>query len=286
MYWSTDMTGLIHSRALRTLIFVFLVAFTCVWVFPFAWMVVMSLRTSPEIYAAPYGMPWPPHLDKFVAAFSDFGYATYFKNSILVTVCALVLNILVASMAAYGFARSRFRFALREPIFLAIFIAIMFPPQIILLALYQVMVTYGLYNRLEGLILVYAATSLPLTIYLLRSFFAQIPQEIEDAARIDGCSDFRAFWSVMLPIAKPALTVVTILNAISFWNEFLYAVTFITKQENRTLPLAVMFFLGEAYQDIGMLATGIVIASLPIIVLYLIFSEHFISGMTAGALKG
>ncbi|MHB1414986.1 MAG: carbohydrate ABC transporter permease [Chloroflexota bacterium] len=280
------MTGLLRNQSLRTVIFVLMIGFTCIWVFPFAWMVVMSLRTTPEFYAAPYGLPFPPHLGKFIAAFSEFGYANYFRNSLIVTTCALALNVLVASMGAYGFARSRFKFAFREPIFLAIFIAIMFPPQIILLALYQVMVRYGLYNTLLGLILVYAATSLPLTIYLLRSFFMQIPQEIEDAARIDGCGDFRAFWSVMLPMAKPALTVVTILNAISFWNEFLYAVTFITKQENRTLPLAVMFFMGESYQDVGMLATGIVIASLPIIILYLVFSEHFISGMTAGALKG
>lgn len=280
------MTGLIHNRGFRVIVFLLLAGFTCVWIFPFAWMLVMSLRTSPEIYASPYGLPLPAHFGKYVAAFSEFGYASYFRNSLIVTTCALVLNIIVASMAAYGFARSRYRFAFREPLFLAIFIAIMFPPQIILLALYQVMVNYGLYNTLLGLILVYAATSLPLTIYLLRSFFMQIPQEIEDAARIDGCGDFRAFWFVMMPIAKPALTVVTILNAISFWNEFLYAVTFITKQESRTLPLAVMFFLGEAYQDVGMLATGIVIASLPIIALYLVFSEHFISGMTAGALKG
>lgn len=280
------MAGLIHNRGLRFLIFLFLVSFTCVWAFPFAWMVVMSLRTTPEIYSSPYGLPIPAHLGKFVSAFVDFGYASYFRNSLIVTTSALVLNILVASMAAYGFARSRYRFALREPIFLLIFIAIMFPPQIILLALYQVMVKYGLYNTLLGLILVYAATSLPLTIYLLRSFFMQIPQEIEDAARIDGCGDFRAFWLVMLPIAKPAILVVTILNAISFWNEFLYAVTFITKQDNRTLPLAVMFFMGESYQDVGMLATGIVIASLPIIVLYFVFSEQFIKGMTAGALKG
>lgn len=280
------MVELIHNKTLRVIVFVVLLAFTCMWFFPFAWMVVMSLRTTPEIYANPYGLPFPPHFDKFVSAFLDFGYGTYFQNSLLVTTCALVMNILVASMAAYGFARSRYKFALREPVFLLIFIAIMFPPQIILLSLFQVMVTYGLYNTLTSLILVYAATSLPLSIYLLRSFFAQIPQEIEDAARIDGCSDWGAFWRVMLPIAKPALTVVTILNTISFWNEFLFAVTFITKQTSRTLPLAVMFFMGETYQDVGMLATGIVIASFPIIILYVIFSEQFIKGMTAGAIKG
>jgi multiple sugar transport system permease protein/raffinose/stachyose/melibiose transport system permease protein len=263
-----------------------LVVFTYMWAGPFLWMWFMSLRTSQEIYASPYGFPIPAHFDKFLSAFRDFGYANYFRNSVIVTVFAVVLSITAASMAAYGFARARYRFVLREPIFLLIFISIMFPPQIILLALFQVLVRYGLYNTLPGLILVYAATSLPFSIYILRSFFIQIPQEIEDAARIDGCNDWQAFWRVMLPMARPALATVIILNTIHFWNEFLYAVVFITKQENRTLPLAVMFFLGEAYQDVGMLATGIVIASLPIVILYLFFSEQFIKGMTAGALKG
>jgi len=275
-----------HGRARHCLVFPLVLVLTLAWCFPFLWMAAMALRTTPEIYRSPYGLPLPPHLGKFVTAFVEFGYARYFANSLFVTVGALAINVLAASMAAYGFARSRYRFALREPIFLLIFMAIMFPPQIILLALYLVLVQYGLYNSLFGLVLVYAATSLPFTIYVLRAFFLQIPQEIEDAARVDGCGDWGAFWRVMMPIALPALSAVTILNTIGFWNEFLYAVTFINKQESRTLPLAVMFFMGDSYSDVGMLATGIVIASLPIIVLYMLFSDQFIKGMTAGALKG
>ena len=275
-----------HGRARHYLVFPLVLVLTLAWCFPFLWMAAMALRTTPEIYRSPYGLPLPPHLGKFVTAFVEFGYARYFANSLFVTVGALAINVLAASMAAYGFARSRYRFALREPIFLLIFMAIMFPPQIILLALYLVLVQYGLYNSLFGLVLVYAATSLPFTIYVLRAFFLQIPQEIEDAARVDGCGDWGAFWRVMMPIALPALSAVTILNTIGFWNEFLYAVTFINKQESRTLPLAVMFFMGDSYSDVGMLATGIVIASLPIIVLYMLFSDQFIKGMTAGALKG
>ncbi len=154
-----------------------------------------------------------------------------------------------------------------------------------ILALFKTMVKYHLYNTHLGLILVYSATELPLAIYLLRAFYAQIPQDIEDAARIDGCNDFSIFWRVMFPIAKPAVSTVLVLNLIRFWNEFLYASVLITKKEIRTLPLAIMFFLGEQYQDIGMLATGLVISSLPIIIVYLFLSEQFIKGMTAGAVK-
>ena len=142
------------------------------------------------------------------------------------------------------------------------------------------------YNTLEGLTLVYSAIELPLTVYLLRAFFIQIPTELEDAARLDGCSDWRMFWQIMFPIARPAVVAVTILNFIGHWNEFLYAVVFISKEELRTLPLAVMFFMGENFQDISMLATGMMVAMLPVALIYIFFSETLIDGMTAGAVKG
>ena len=157
-------------------------------------------------------------------------------------------------MAGFAFARRRYHFRLREPLFLLIFLSIMFPPQIMLLSLFQILVQYRLFNSLTGLTLVYVVTELPLTIYLLRAFFAQIPSELEEAARIDGCSDWAMFWRVMFPMALPAVATTVILNFIYFWNEFLYAVVFITQQKIRTLPLAIQFLVSDQYQDIGMLA--------------------------------
>ena len=120
----------------------------------------------------------------------------------------------------------------------------------------------------------------------LRAFFAQIPTELEDAARIDGCSDWSLFWRVMLPMALPAVATTVILNFIYFWNEFLYAVVFITRQQSRTLPLAIQFLVSDQYFDIGMLATGLMISTLPVLVLYLFLSDWFVKGMTAGAIRG
>jgi ABC-type glycerol-3-phosphate transport system permease component len=137
-----------------------------------------------------------------------------------------------------------------------------------------------------GLILVYAGAELPFTIYLLRAFFAQIPAEIEDAARVDGCGEWVVFSRIMVPIAWPALTTTIILNFILFWNEFTYAVVLITEQKARTLPLAVMFLQGETFVDVGMLATGMMISTIPVIVLYVFLSEWFVKGMTMGAVKG
>jgi ABC-type glycerol-3-phosphate transport system permease component len=189
-------------------------------------------------------------------------------------------------MAAFVLSRPRYNFRFRGAIFLLIFISIMFPPQITLIALFQNHVQLKLYNTLQGLILVYAADQLPLTIFLLRAFFMQIPQDIEDAARVDGCGDFRMFWQVMFPIATPAITAVVIITFIGHWNEFLYAVVFINREDMRTLPLAVMFFLGENFQDIGMLATGLVVTVLPVLLIYVFFSDALIKGMTQGAVKG
>ena len=281
------MTRVFRRRTLSTGIIVLIcLFFTAIVAGPFLWTAIMSFRLTTEIDANHYGLPNPLHFENYIYAFTKFGFAQYMRNSAFVTGFALLIATSVTTMAAYAFARRRYVFLGREPLFLLIFISIMFPPQISLLALFQLLVKYKLYNTLWGLVLVYSASALPFNIYILRAFFAQIPQDIEDAARIDGCTDLQMFWRVMFPIARPAVATTVVLNFINFWNEFLYAVTFVTRQEARTLPLAVMFFMGEAYLDVGMLAAGVMVSSLPVLILYLFLSEQFIKGMTAGALKG
>jgi len=252
---------------------------------PFIWTLLMSFRFTNEILASPYSLPIPFHLDNYVRAFTDYGFLKYIINSVIVVILSLIITTAASTLAAYGFARKRFEFKFREIIFYFLFLSIMFPPQIFLLSLFQLLVNYKLYNNLMGLVLVYSALGLPLTIFILRSFFSQIPGSLEDSAYIDGCNSSQVFWKIMFPIAMPAVSTVIILNLITFWNEFLFAVTFITKQALRTLPLAVMFFLGESHIDLGLLASGVIVSSLPIILLYVAMSEKFIRGMTAGAVK-
>ena len=277
---------MLRMRLAKTVLMVPVLLYTVFSAGPYLWTAIMSLRTTDEIYRNHYGLPVPAHWEKFYEAWTQFGYATYFKNSAIVSVTAVILITISGAMAAFGFARSRYAFPLREPLFIMLFLSIMFPPQILFLSLFQILVKYGLFNTLIGLILVYVATEMPVTIYLLRAFFAQIPQEMEDAARIDGCGDLQLFWRVMFPIARPAVATTMILNFIYFWNEFLYAVVFLARQEIRTLPLAIQFLVGDQYFDIGMLATGLMIASLPVLLMYLFLSEWFVKGMTAGAIKG
>ena len=278
------------SRISKNFVFICLMlilfGYTLFTLGPFLWTAVLSFRPTNQIMDNPYGVTWPPYLKNYIDAFTEYGFLRYTWNSILVTGSSLLITTIVSSAAAYAFARKRYDFFLRTPTFYLIFLSVMFPPQITLLSLFQILVKYKIYNTLWALILVYSTSALPLTIYILRSFFAQIPTELEDASRIDGCNDWQMFWKVMFPIARPAVSTTIVYNFIIFWNEFLYAVTFVTKQEVRTLPLAVMFFIGDATIDIGMLASGLIISMLPVLILYIIMSEQFIKGMTVGAIKG
>jgi ABC-type glycerol-3-phosphate transport system permease component len=250
---------------------------------PFAWIASMSLRTTSEISAAPYALPDTLHWGKYWLAWSQSNYDVYFRNSALVTVAAVALLTIIGAMAAHCLAR--YKFPGNRLIFFVIFSTIIFPPQITIIALFQVLVEYGLFNSLVGLTLVYVSIQLPLTIFILEGFFARLPQDLFDAARMDGYSDFEIFWRITLPIGLPAIATTVILNFIHLWNEFLYAVVLITEEGKRTLPLGIQKFMGDQLEDIGMIATGMMIAVIPVILIYVFFSEKLIRGMTAGAVK-
>jgi multiple sugar transport system permease protein/raffinose/stachyose/melibiose transport system permease protein len=198
-------------------------------------------------------------------------------------VTSVVLLTVIGAMVAHCLARYRFRG--RGIVRFLILSGLVLPPQLMILSLFQILLEYGLYNTLAGLIVVYVAGHLAVTVYILEGFFAQIPQDLFDAARMDGYSDFEIFWRITLPIGIPALFTAVILNFIILWNEFLYAVVLLTEDDKRTLPLGIMHFMGSHQLDVGMLATGLIITIAPIILVYALFSETMIKGMTAGAVR-
>ena len=267
----------------RTLLLVAVALYTALAGGPVLWLGVMSLRTTSEISADPYALPVPAHWEKYVQAWTTSSYGTYFWNSAVTVLAAVGLVTAVGAMAAHCLARYRFRG--NRIVYFGLFSAIVFPPQLTIISLFQVLVEYHLFNTRIGLALVYAAIQLPLTFYILEGFFARIPQDFFDAARIDGCSDYGIFWRLTVPIGLPAIATTVVLNLIELWNEFLYAVVLLTEDEKRTLPLGIMTFMGDQLQDIGMIATGMTISILPIIGLYVFFSERLIRGMTASVLK-
>lgn len=250
---------------------------------PFVWVALMSVRTTTEITRDHYAWPDIWHWHKFSDAWFGSGYKTYFGNSTLVVLSAVAVLTLVGAAAAYALAR--YRFPGNRTIYFVLFSTIIFPPQITIIALFQILVQYGLYNSLLGLTLVYVTLQLPLTIYILETFFRRIPGELFDAARIDGYGEIEVFWKIALPISLPGLSTTVILNTILLWNEFLYAVVLITDEDKRTLPLGIQRFMGDQLEDIGMISTGLMIAIVPVVLIYVFFSEKLIKGMTAGAIK-
>jgi multiple sugar transport system permease protein/raffinose/stachyose/melibiose transport system permease protein len=262
---------------------IFILLYTVLSGGPFVWVALMSLRTTPEIFASPYAVPSPPHFDKFIDAWTKSNYSTYFWNSTIVVISAVALLTLVGAMVAHCLARYRFRG--NRLVRFVILSGMILPPQLLILSLFQILLEFGLYNTLAGLIAVYVAGHLGMTVYILEGFFAQIPQDLFDAARMDGYSDLEIFWRITLPIGAPALFTAVTLNFIILWNEFLYAVVLLTEDDKRTLPLGIMHFMGSHQLDIGMAATGLMIAILPVVLLYAFFSETMIKGMTAGAVR-
>jgi multiple sugar transport system permease protein/raffinose/stachyose/melibiose transport system permease protein len=267
----------------RSALLLALSLYTAVAAGPFVWAAMMSLRTTTEISHDHFGLPIPAHWDKFPQAWFNSNYSVYFFNSSTIVLSAVLIVTIVGAMAAHCFARYRFR--LNRVLYFLIFSTIIFPPQITIIALFQILVQYGFYNTKIGLVLVYVSIQLPLTIYILESFFARIPSDLFDAARIDGYSEWEIFWRVSFPIALPAVATTVILNFILLWNEFLYAVVLINEEANRTLPLGIQRFMGDQLEDVGMIATGLMIAVVPVILVYAFFSEKLIQGMTAGAVK-
>jgi raffinose/stachyose/melibiose transport system permease protein len=284
----TGKANLVGRRLSVGLLTTGLMVFTLLVLIPFIWMLVMSVRTTGEILNDPYGLPSIIHWDNYARLLLDpkIAFYKYFVNSAIVTVGALVLTLILSTLGGYGFGRRRYDFKLRGPLFALLLFALMLPPQIMYIPQFTMIAEYGLLNTYWALILLYAATGLPVSTYLMATYFSQLPTEMEEAARIDGCGDLRMFWQVMLPLARPAVATVVLINFMNFWNELLLAMTMVTKPEMRTIQVAMMNFVGEHGSDYAIAAASLVTSMLPVLILYLVLSDKFIEGMTAGAVKG
>jgi raffinose/stachyose/melibiose transport system permease protein len=252
--------------------------------YPVFWMLQQSLKTKFELYANVWGLPQQLFLDNYVQAWRIARMGTYIFNSVIVSVGTVVVVLVLASLAGYAFARMRF--AGRQVLFYAFVFTLIVPLQVTIIPLYAVVSGLGLTNTYFALILPYAAGGLPLSIFLLRAFFQSVPREIEEAARIDGCSELAAFWRVVLPISGPGLATVTILQFLAAWNEFLLALIFIRNPALRTIPLGLQAFFFEYSVEWGYLFAALSMATVPVIIVYVLMQRHFITGLTAGAVKG
>ncbi len=275
----------------RGLIFLVLLGYAAWVVFPMLWVAYSSLKPDTAIFRDTFALPafGDLHTENYTQAWREARFGDYFFNSVLVTVSSVSLIVLLGAMSAYALAR--FYHPLGRAVFWLFLAGLMIPAQLAVVPLFFEMRELGLLNSRLGLILVYTANGLPFAIFILAGFFRSLPRTLYEAAVIDGCGEFTAFWRVLLPLARPGLVTVAIFQFIGVWKEYFFAFMLLSGDIDggaRTLPLGLanLSITAQYRSDYGMLFAGIVLVTIPILVIYLLLQRQIVKGVAAGALKG
>lgn len=251
---------------------------------PFLYMVSTSFKPHILLFEIPpQFIPHHATLSNYTGAISSNSFGRYFLNSLLVSVVATAVSVLLSSMMAYAFAR--FDFIGSRLTFGLLLIGLMVPGMMLLIPQFLLAKQLHLIDSFSGLIVFYVATTLALNTFLLRGFFESIPWALEEAMIIDGASPWRRYWTLVLPLSRPALATVTIFSFLASWDEYVWALTVINNPNKRTLPIAISLFQGQHLTDWGLVFAASAIAVAPVIVVFAIFQRQFISGLANGALK-
>jgi len=256
-----------------------------IMIFPFLWMVSNAFKADVFVIEYPPKLiPEDPSLVNFVEAWSSNFFQLYFRNSTFVAILSTLGTVLFSAMTAYAFAR--FQFKGKEVIFTIMMLVLMVPDIISIIPRFYVAKSLGMRNSLWGLIVFYIAGSVPLNTFLLRGFFEAQPRELEDAMTIDGAGPFGIFFRMAMPLAAPALATVTIFSFLGNWDEYVWALTAIDDPLKRTLPVAIYSFQGQHGTEWGLVFAAMIIALVPVVIVFLFLQKYFTGGMTTGALKG
>jgi multiple sugar transport system permease protein len=253
--------------------------------FPFVWQIITSFKSPDQLYNIPPAW-WPDqfYLGNYVNVFSGRPFLTYLKNSLVVSSATTLFCIVIGSFCAYAIAKLDFK---GKTFLLGLVLTVsMFPSIAILSPLFIILKKFSLLNTYTGLILPYTTFGLPMAIWILTSFFRDIPGELEESAYIDGCSRIQSFIKVIIPLAAPGVFTTAILIFIHAWNEFLFALSFMSKDSMRTVPVAIAMFPGEHDLPWGDIAAASVVVTVPLIIMVLVFQRRIIAGLTAGGVKG
>ena len=279
-----------YKKSKRKSIAAWIVAFffAIVWLIvsftPFIFMVLSSFKEKFEmltkgVFQLPDKLNWANYTEVLTG-----GFLNYFKNSVIVLAVSLILLLFISACASYPLAR--FKFKLAQPIYGLIVACMSIPVHITLIPVFKMSKATGLYDSIWALIGPYIAFAVPISVFILTSFMQEIPREIEESAEIDGCGKIQMFFSMILPLAKPGLATLAIYNGVNMWNEFSFAYTLTQSSPNRTLPLAIWEFQGQYSMNTPMIMAVLTLTLLPMIIMFIIFQDKLVKGMTAGAVKG
>jgi ABC-type glycerol-3-phosphate transport system permease component len=260
-----------------------LIGATLLALFPGFFMTVTAFKDSRSYLDNKLGLPWPLYFGNFAEALHGGKFFGWFANSVIFTVGSVLLSTAIAVLAA--FALARMRFAGRDALFSLNVALMVVPPVVMLIPLFQLFSDLELINTYPGVILLYAGLTLPFSVYLLTNFFRSIPTELIEAAVTDGASDLRVLLQIVLPLSPPALVTLVITNALWVWNELLIALVFLPSDDMKTLMVGLTVFRSRYNLDVPVTMAGMLLASLPMLLIYLFGQRYFLRGLTAGAVK-
>lgn len=267
------------------LFYMALVGFVFVMMFPFLWMSASSIKPATELFGETAFTPLTKHptFENYVSVFLDYPFLRYLWNSTVVSTVTTVYTVIVAAFAAYAIARLQFK---GKSVILGVVLSVsMFPQIAVISPIYIFLKNLGLTNSYLGLIIPYTTITLPLSIWILVTFFRKIPFELEEAAKMDGAGFMRTLWKVTFPLAVPGVFTTAILVFIAAWNEFLFSLTINTADPYKTVPVGIAMFQGQFTIPWGEIAAATVVVTIPLVVLVLVFQRRIVSGLTSGSIK-
>jgi len=267
----------------RSALYAVAIAYAAISLFPLVLMIFSSLKPNIEIFTKPLSLPLKPTLASYETLFVKLNYAGFITNSVFVSIVTLVLLLVFSVMASYYI--SRFKFKWNGLLMMYFLIGMMLPIKLGLVPLFLLVKNLGLVDSLWSIILIHVGSGMPMAVLILVGFFRTLPKELEEAARIDGASNVGLLTKVIVPLMRPAIGTVTIINFIGVWNEFFFPMIFIQDEAKKTIPLGMLKLFGEFTTDWSVLFAGLTLSSLPMILIFAFASRQFMDGLTAGAVK-
>ncbi len=272
------------TKILNIIIYIFLIALALIYILPLAWVFITSLKDDAVLMISPWELPKRPMFENYTFAWTKGNLGRATLNSFIVCGVTLLCSMLFGSMAAFAIAKMRWKLA--KPCLAYFMAGMMIPVHCVLIPLFIQFSSLGLSNSLIGIIIPYITFSLPITIYIMVGFFEGIPNELFESACIDGCSIYRMYTTVGIPLAKTGFMVTGLMTFVNNWNELLLAMVFISKEAKKTLPVSLTKFVGPYNTNYCQMFAAIVLAIVPTVIVYCCFANQIVEGLTAGAVKG
>lgn len=275
------------SKLERVLVHLILILSVVISVFPFLWLVSTSFKKPEDIFTADIALV-PPHFTwenyRYLLTMKNNLFLHWIGNSVVVALLTTVVGVFLAATAAYAF--SRFNFPGKRASLFSFLVTQMFPGAILIVPLYNIMKNLGLLNSFSGLVLAYSTTALPFSVWMLKGYFDSIPYELEEAAKVDGLTVWGTFYKIVMPLALPGIAVTSFFAFITAWNEFMFALTFMSKEELYTIPVGLRTFVFQFRTDWHYVSAGAVLITIPVLIFFVFAQRWLVSGLTAGGTKG